>query len=210
MAPSGVAAHLIGGTTLHNFFSLDTECDTSLENGTVQVTKLRKTDVIVIDEFSMLDYLLFRSAEGLCRKFAKHRVSRLPWGGRHVIMLGDPAQLPAVGRSDLFGTKLWRTFSVLVLREIKRSQDPVLTSVLAKVRMGVCDKEVTDVLEGLVQPPDIDTVQLDRTIVICSTRNECDVVNDLCINKIDGNESCLLYTSPSPRDATLSRMPSSA
>ena len=24
------------------------------------------------------------------------------------------------------------------------------------------------------------------------------------------NESCLLYTSPSPRDATLSRMPSSA
>ena len=25
-----------------------------------------------------------------------------------------------------------------------------------------------------------------------------------------GNESCLLYTSPSPRDATLSRMPSSA
>ena len=26
----------------------------------------------------------------------------------------------------------------------------------------------------------------------------------------DGVESCLLYTSPSPRDATLSRMPSSA
>ena len=162
---------------------------TSLENGTVQVTKLRMAHVIVIDEFSMLDYFLFRTAEGLCRKFAKHQVSRLPWGGRHVIMLGDPAQLPAVGRSDLFGTKLWRTFSVLVLREIKRSQDPVLTSVLTKVRMGVCDKEVTDVLEGLVQPPDIDTVQLDRTIVICSTRNECDVVNDLCINRIDGNES---------------------
>ena len=27
---------------------------------------------------------------------------------------------------------------------------------------------------------------------------------------IDASESCLLYTSPSPRDATLSRMPSSA
>ena len=26
----------------------------------------------------------------------------------------------------------------------------------------------------------------------------------------DGKKSCLLYTSPSPRDATLSRMPSSA
>ena len=89
---------------------------TSLENGTVQVTKLRMAHVIVIDEFSMLDYFLFRTEEGLCRKFAKHRLSRLPWGSRHVIMLGDPAQLPAVGRSDLFGTKLWRTFSILVLR----------------------------------------------------------------------------------------------
>ena len=28
--------------------------------------------------------------------------------------------------------------------------------------------------------------------------------------KFDNGESCLLYTSPSPRDATLSRMPSSA
>lgn len=103
------------------------------------MTKLRKTDVIVIDEFSMLDYYLFRTAEGLCRKFANHSVSRLPWGGRHVVMLGDPAQLPAVSRSDLFGTQLWRTFSVLVLREVKRSQDPVPTSVLTKVRMGwVC------------------------------------------------------------------------
>ena len=123
LAPSGVAAHLIGGTTLHNFFALDIDCNSSLENGTVQVAKLKKTDVIVIDEFSMLDYFLFRTAEALCRKFAKHGVSKHPWGGRHVIMLGDPAQLPAVSRSDIFGTQLWCTFTVLVLREIKRCQD---------------------------------------------------------------------------------------
>lgn len=35
VAPSGVAAHLIGGTTLHNLFSLDIECNSTLENGTV-------------------------------------------------------------------------------------------------------------------------------------------------------------------------------
>ena len=55
-------------------------------------------------------------------------------------MLGDPAELPAVGRNDLFGTQLWQTFSILVLREIKRSQYPILTSILIKVRMGVCDR----------------------------------------------------------------------
>ena len=32
----------------------------------------------------------------------------------------------------------------------------------------------------------------------------------ISFESFDGNSSCLLYTSPSPRDATLSRMPSSA
>ena len=37
------------------------------------------------------------------------------------------------------------------------------------------------------------------------SRNISDVLRDAVTSKI-----CLLYTSPSPRDATLSRMPSSA
>ena len=32
----------------------------------------------------------------------------------------------------------------------------------------------------------------------------------LCLNLMSSPGACLLYTSPSPRDATLSRMPSSA
>ena len=52
-------------------------------------------------------------------------MSGKPWGGRHVILLGDPAQLPAVGQRDIYGTTLWAKFSVLVLREVKLASWPV-------------------------------------------------------------------------------------
>ena len=44
------------------------------------------------------------------------------------------------------------------------------------------------------------------------TRSAGVVINDLLDQKLDRKvlRTCLLYTSPSPRDATLSRMPSSA
>ena len=45
LTPSGVAAHLIGGT-IHNFFSLDVDCNSSLENGTIEIACLHKTDVL--------------------------------------------------------------------------------------------------------------------------------------------------------------------
>ena len=38
----------------------------------------------------------------------------------------------------------------------------------------------------------------------------CPEVLDAILKANDGDRTCLLYTSPSPRDATLSRMPSSA
>ena len=61
LAPSGVAASLIKGTTIHTFYG-----KTSLENGTVDATFIKKTNVIIIDEFSMLDCTIFTTIEHLC------------------------------------------------------------------------------------------------------------------------------------------------
>ena len=55
--------------------------------------------------------------------------------------------------------------------------------------MGVCDEEVVDVLSNLVQPPDVDNIELDKTVVICSTRNECSDINDECIKNVIGEET---------------------
>ena len=77
-APSGVAAHLIGGTTLHNFFGLDIDCNSSLENGTIQVAKLRKTNVLVIDEFSMLDFSSFEQQRDFVENLQKRTAHSIP------------------------------------------------------------------------------------------------------------------------------------
>ena len=124
--------------------------------------------------------------EGLCHKFAKSHSSNRPWGGRHVLLLGDPAQVPAVSRVDIFGTTLWRQFSVLLLHEVKRVEDPVLVSTLAKVRMGICDEEVNSTLLSRVCKKDWDTLHLNTTVVICSTCEECNEINEHSIGQVDG------------------------
>ena len=91
------------------------------------------------------------------------------WGGRHVILLGDPAQLPAVSRRDIFGTRLWQKFAIIVLREVKRATDPQLISILSTVRLGICDKQVLDALHTRLQLCDVASVDLDKTVVICLT-----------------------------------------
>jgi len=42
LAPNGVAASLIKGTTIHNFFKLDITGNSSLENGTVDAVLIKK------------------------------------------------------------------------------------------------------------------------------------------------------------------------
>ena len=120
----------------------------------------------------MLDATLFRIMEGLCRRYAKRGSSKHPWGGRSIILLGDPAQLPAVSNCDIFGTHLWSTFNVLLLREVKRAKDPQLQSLLEKVRVGVHDEEVEQILHSRCETEDIAKVDLTATVTICSKWDE--------------------------------------
>ena len=193
LAPSGVAASLIKGTTIHNFFSLDIDGKTSLEKGTVEASVVKKTDVIIIDEFSMIDCTIFITIEHLCRRFATKNGQYKPWGGRHVLLFGDPAQLPPVSHADIFNTRLWVKFSILQLKEVVRATDPVLSSMLLRVRQGECDEEVESTLKKCLRPRDIASIDLTKTVVICSKRKEVDEINGECLQRIDGELKC--YTA---------------
>ena len=51
--------------------------------------------------------------------------------------------------------------------------------------------------------------QNDYFVHVIMTKSAKEFITPLTLQALSGNP-CLLYTSPSPRDATLSRMPSSA
>ena len=104
-----------------------------------------------------------------------------------MILLGDPAQLPAVSNRDIFSTDLWRTFDVLLLRGVNHAKDPQLQSLLEKVRIGVHDEKVERILRSRCKSEDIAKVDPNATVIICSKRKECTKFNTMCLEMLDGN-----------------------
>ena len=84
LAPSGVAASVIKGTTIHNFLKLDITGKSSLENGTVDSSILKKTDVIIIDEFTMIDLQIFLTIEHLCSN-QRWLIQTMGWSAHYII-----------------------------------------------------------------------------------------------------------------------------
>ena len=104
-ALTGCAALLLGhkAKTLHSWAGI------GLGKGTVQelLMKIRKnrkvrqnwllTDLLIIDEVSMLTAELLDKLNELGKKL---RVSRAPFGGLQILLVGDFFQLPPVHRGD--------------------------------------------------------------------------------------------------------------
>ena len=84
--------------------------------------------MIIIDEFSMIDCTIFITIEHRCRWFATKNGQYKPWGGHHVLLFGDLAQL-------LPSQYLMLTFLILDfgLKEVVRATEPVLSYVLLTV-----------------------------------------------------------------------------
>ena len=105
------------------------------------------------------------------------------------------------------------------------AKDPQLTPELIDNRAALID--IKDALERVHagEGSAEDIALADRVVALCNPHNVSDGVESAgivavvagviaaiiaAIYKLIGSSSCLLYTSPSPRDRTRSRMPSSA
>ena len=103
LATSGSAAYLLGGSTIHRFFRLDIEMKSRLELGTVDCSAVANTDVIIVDECSMMSAKLFETMHDLCCYATTDAAKRqLPFAGKSVFLCGNLFQLPVVESPQLY------------------------------------------------------------------------------------------------------------
>ena len=93
LAPTGRAAINIGGQTLHSFFYLDSAVLQPKDYKNKKNKKLKNIDAFIIDEVSMVRADILDSINEIMKSSMN---SELPFGGKQVIMFGDPFQLPPV------------------------------------------------------------------------------------------------------------------
>jgi ATP-dependent DNA helicase PIF1 len=161
-APTGAAAVVIEGATIHSLALLPNR-----KNVKVEALSLIWRDItfLVLDEISMLDASLLAEVSDRISlgKRGEHSSNDTPFGGINVLFTGDFGQLKPVagsslfsnrlvnrlsastaasvnGQQDLLGVMIWRqvTDVVLLCKNQRQADDPDYAALLDRVRSGTC------------------------------------------------------------------------
>ena len=192
LAPTGSAAYLIKGLTIHKFFSLDFKCRSWIKKNTMEEWFIKYCDIILIDEMSMIDNSVFRTIEDLCHHFVDYTNPFIQknalFADKTVILFGDPLQLPSHG-TPLFCGQLFRFFKIYNLRTIVRQKDIEFTKILSSIRMGIVTPEAEKAFRSrLIKQFDYKELIEKRQTIVVSLRRDCDRMNADVLSHMEGEE----------------------
>lgn len=188
---TGISALNIGGSTLHSFLGIGLGND-HIDDLYERIMKIREKyelwcslNILIIDEISMLHPTLFDKLEKLARLV---RENNRKFGGIQLVVTGDLFQLPCVSRNSaliIHSRRFKRCIDhVVEFRNILRQNDHIFKSVLNKIRLGIIDPQVKQVLKSrfLKAPKDPNT-NLRPTKLFC-TKKAVDYLNEKELNKL--------------------------
>lgn len=204
LAPTGVAAILAGGDTIHSFFGLPMEVCTPGTCGKMneaRILTLLHADTIIIDEVSMVRCDIVDAIDCTLRRTLR---TTLPFGGKQIIFVGDMFQLPPVVRqgaerellhdiyrsNDFFfykadAIKRMRLAKIEFQKVYRQDEDPKFLRILENVRMNkVTTDDIMLVNRRVVKPEPKDGM----VITLASLNKTADGINQQRLAEIDSEE----------------------
>jgi len=220
-AYTGIAASLIGGSTLHNLAKLSKP--RRGKNGANRQKKLKKIwqhiRYLIIDEVSMVsrDFLASISSAIAQARPDNVTASDSAFGGLNVIICGDYHQFPPVMRKggalyfesntskdkadDQVGRKIYEQFTTVVIlkEQVRSSGDPEWTQFLRRLREGKCtedDREMLRTLEVSNNPELMDDAAWADAPLVTPRNAVRHKWNSACIRRHCARTSRQLYRVP--------------
>ena len=203
LAPTGVAAILAGGDTIHSFFGLPMDVCTPGTMGKMSEAKIHTllhTDTIIIDEVSMARCDIIDAIDYTMRKTLRNM---LPFGGKQVIFVGDMFQLPPVVKqgaehdlmSDLYQTDEFFFYKADVIKRMRlvkiefqkvyRQEDENFLHILEDVRLNkTTPEDLMHLNERVCQPAKEDGL----VITLASLNKTADFLNQKQLAEIEAEE----------------------
>ena len=194
-ATTGLAATHLNGRTIHSWsgIGIDKKLNTKIFHQPALVKTIAETDILVIDEISMLPDYCFNMVDHICRIIKERK--DLPFGGLQVVLSGDFFQLPPINTSinqqgSLVGAdknfainaESWQTLqpTVCYLDEQFRqsSQQDPLNQILTALRANQLTDRHRQLLTSRVLPRPANVVEL-----YCHNRN-VDAMNQRRLDQI--------------------------
>ena len=210
IAPTGVAAYLVNGTTIESALGIQPTKDKAyIRNQPSRNSSLRflyeDLQVIFIDEVSMLGSDMLAKVNFRLQDIMGNTEFM---GGVSIVCTGDFGQLPPVGQRMVWETsfldnrieispKHWdEHFKIFFLTEKMRSQDAEFSTICDEVRKGVCDEKVSDYLKNHVgtcsSEDDNEKYASGKFSIIVTNNKAREVINNAKLEKLLPNKKTYL------------------
>lgn len=156
-ASTGIAATHLGGRTIHSWsgMGIEKKMDDKQIRKLLRMEKtrarIRDTEVLIIDEISMLDARRLDLVNKICQVA---RGPFLPFGGLQIIMCGDFFQLPPVDRENggvefAYDSEAWQEAKIKVcyLDQQYRQNDFEFVDILNGIRENKASEDILNKLK---------------------------------------------------------------
>jgi ATP-dependent DNA helicase PIF1 len=152
-----------------------------LRNPSSSFLKIQSTDILVIDEISMMSPALLTKFDSFIRLVRKN--PHKPFGGLQIIFVGDFYQLPPVSSSGSGGDELfvfscdaWRQLirrrnqCIVFQKNYRQEGDELFTWILNQIRCGILTSETQEILRNKLRSAEEDSLRITRDTGIIPTK----------------------------------------